>query len=126
VDNLIRVLVIDDHTVERMGLSALLNAVPDFTVVGEAANGIEALFMARESQPDIILVDQRVFHKEGLGTIWRIWQQNPNVTVLILCQSSEGMRAAADFDSGRLCFTRKDSATDDLAGVIREVLKRAA
>lgn len=122
LSNLIRVLVLGAQTVERKGLSSLLNSLPSLTVVGEAANGQEALLMVHTSQPDIVLVEETIFQQEGPGPIWRIWQEAPGAAILVLCDGYVSAPSASDFDTGKLCFTNRDAAPEELRQVIRQVL----
>ena len=68
----IRILIADDHTVVRDGLTAMLNRQGDFTVVGEAKNGLEAVEVARSLQPDLILMDLRMPELDGVEAMRRI------------------------------------------------------
>lgn len=112
------------QTVERKGLSSLLNSLPSLTVVGEAANGQEALLMVHTSQPDIVLVEETIFQQEGPGPIWRIWQENPRIAILVLCDAARPAQGPMEFDAGKVCFTRKDAAPEALGRMIHEVTKR--
>ena len=118
------VLVVNDQTVERKGLSYLLNMMPSILVVGEAANGQEAVLMARTSCPDVVLIDQKTFEKDGPGPIWRIWQENPGIAVLVLFSLDGPAQKALEFEPGKLCFVHKDAAPEELTQVIEEVSKK--
>jgi DNA-binding NarL/FixJ family response regulator len=115
------VLVINEQTVERKGLSHLLNAMPAIVVVGEAASGTEAVLMARTSRPDVILIDQKTFQKDGPGPLWRIWRENPGIAVLVLYRLDSNMQKTLDFEPGKLCFIHADSPSEELSRVIRQV-----
>ena len=80
----IRILIADDHGVLRAGLRALLNAEPDFTVVGEAADGRQAIELAREHQPDILLLDVSMPEPGGIEVTRQVKQECPATRVLIL------------------------------------------
>ena len=122
--NPINVLVVIDQTIERKGLSHLLNAMPSIAVIGEAANGQEAVQMAHESRPHVVLLDQDMFQKDGPAPIWRIWQDNPNTGILILSNSNGDGPVELDYGSGILCFTHKNATPEALAQVIQEVIRR--
>ncbi len=124
LSKLIRVLVVANQTVARKGLSSLLNTLPSLIVVGEAASGQEALLMVRESRPDVVLMEHTVFQQEGPGPIWRIWQEEPGAAILVLCDGYGTAPSASDFDSGKLCFTNRDAAPEELRRVIRQVLEK--
>jgi DNA-binding NarL/FixJ family response regulator len=80
----IRILVVDDHTLFREGLTALLQSAADIEVVGEASSGAEAIALAAELQPDIILMDIRMEHVNGIEATRRIRQEQPGVRVIML------------------------------------------
>jgi DNA-binding NarL/FixJ family response regulator len=80
----IRILVVDDHTLFREGLTALLQSAADIEVVGEASSGVEAIALAAELQPDIILMDIRMEHVNGIEATRRIRQEQPGVRVIML------------------------------------------
>src|SRR3972149_5543154 len=80
----IRVLIVDDHAVLRAGLRTLLNLQSDFEVVGEAAEGPEALEKVQRLQPDVVLMDITLPGMEGLEATKRLKKTHPNVKVLIL------------------------------------------
>ncbi|NKQ36225.1 MAG: response regulator transcription factor [Chloroflexi bacterium] len=115
------VLVINEQTVERKGLSYLLNAMPAIVVVGEAASGTEAVLMARTSRPDVILIDQKTFQKDGPGPLWRIWRENPGIAVLVLYSLDDNTQKTLDFEPGKLCFIHEDSPPEELTRAIRQV-----
>ena len=112
------VLVVIDQTIERKGLSHLLNTLPAIAVIGEAASGQEAVHMARESHPDVILLNQELFQKEGPSAIWRIWQDNPGTGILVLSSSENENQNSFDYASGKLRFAHQSAAPEELALVI--------
>ena len=85
----IRVLVVDDHTIVRDGICALLALAGDMEVVGEAANGSEALKMAKELEPDVVLMDIAMPIMGGLEATRRIRKEFPKIRVLVLTQYDE-------------------------------------
>lgn len=117
--NPINVLVVIDQTIERKGLSHLLNTLPAIAIVGEAASGKEAVDMARESHPDVILLNQELFQREGLNAIWRIWQDNPGTGILVLSASEKENQKSFDYTSGELRFAHQSAAPEELALVIQ-------
>lgn len=119
--NPINVLVVIDQTIERKGLSHLLNALPSIVIIGEAANGQEAVQMAHESCPDTIILSQELFQKDGPDPIWRIWHDNPGTGILILSNNGEDGRDLLDYESGKLCFVQKNTAPEVLAQVIESM-----
>jgi len=80
----IRILVVDDHTLFREGLTVLLQSTPDIEVVGEASSGAEAIALAAVLQPDIILMDIRMDDVNGIEATRRIRQAHPGIRVIML------------------------------------------
>jgi DNA-binding NarL/FixJ family response regulator len=82
--DLTRVLIVDDHAPFRAGLRALLDSVPDMEVVGEAANGDEAIQKATKIQPDVILMDIQMPGTNGIEATRQIFQSSPHIGVVVL------------------------------------------
>lgn len=117
----IGVLVIGDHAVERKGLISLLSASRSISIVGEATSGDEALFMVHVTRPHVILMDQRILHREGPGAIWRLWREN-TATAILVFGSNEGLsKATADLDAGKLGFVDTSAPLEDWVRTIRLV-----
>jgi len=98
----LRILLVDDHVLFRKGLARLLDAQPDFEVVGEAADGLEAVEQARALRPDLVLMDLRMPGCDGLAATRRIKGELPAVQVVMLSVSEdehdffEAIRSGAD------------------------------
>jgi len=121
MSELIRVLIADDHPVVRDGLSALLLPRNGMAVVGEAANGREAVAMARELQPDVVLMDLVMPELDGIRATGEIVAQNPAVRVLVLTSFDEEQRLADAIRAGASGLLLKDFQRDDLLQAIRTV-----
>jgi two-component system response regulator NreC len=119
----IRVLIVDDHTLLRDGLCALLELVPDIEVVGEAGNGREALEKARELLPDIVLMDIEMPVMDGLEAARRIRAQHLGSKVLILSQYEDAERVVDAVEAGVKGFVNKTAAPAELAASIRSVYR---
>jgi DNA-binding NarL/FixJ family response regulator len=119
----IRVLVVDDHTIVRDGISALLALAGDIEVVGEAANGSDALKMAKEIQPDVVVMDIAMPIMGGLEATRRICKDSPNTKVLILTQHDDKEYVFPLLEAGAWGFISKVAASADLTAGIRSVYK---
>ena len=121
MSDLIRVLIADDHFVVRQGLAALLSPRNGMEVVGEAANGREAVDLARKLQPDVVLMDMMMPEMDGLEAIALIKQENPKARILVLTSFGEGKQISSAVQAGALGYLLKDSSPDDLLHAIRSV-----
>ena len=118
----IRVLVVDDHTVVRKGLCSLLSAEKyGIHVVGEAADGWEAIQQARQLQPEVILLDLAMPGMGGLEAIPAIRQGNPEARILILTSFAEDDQVVAAINAGAMGYLMKDSSPDELVNTIHNV-----
>lgn len=117
----IRVLIADDHTVVRGGLSALLEDVDGIDVIGEAADGIEAVLKTRSMKPDVVLMDLMMPRKTGIEAIEEIKHENPNARILVLTSYSDDDKVFAAIKAGALGYLLKETSTQDLLQAIRDV-----
>lgn len=117
----IRILIVDDHAIVREGLRALIGYEPGMTVVDEAKDGIEAMFKAREHQPDVILLDLVMPRQDGLETINQLQADLPQVRILVLTSYAEDDKVFTAIKSGALGYLLKDSEPEELLKAIREV-----
>ena len=117
----IRVLIADDHPVVRRGLRTLFSSEPGIEPVGEAADGAEAVLMARSLQPDVILLDMVMPHKNGLEAINEIKQENPEARILVLTSFAEDEKVFPAIKAGALGYLLKDSSPEELLDAIRNV-----
>jgi DNA-binding NarL/FixJ family response regulator len=118
---MIRVLVVDDHTIVRDGICALLALTPDIEVVGEASDGNEALEKVQELTPDVVIMDMGMPVMGGLEATRRIRHEFPNVNVLVLTQYDDREYVFPAIEAGALGFIIKTAASSDLAAGIRSV-----
>lgn len=117
----IRVLITDDHPIVREGLSKILSAHPDMTVVGEAASGIEALRMIPICQPNVVLVDISMPGMSGIDLISRLRAEHPQLPVLVLSMHKEEQFAVRALKLGAAGYLTKDCAPELLAQAIRGI-----
>jgi len=119
----IRVLVVDDHTIVRDGICALLALAGDIEVVGEAANGSEVLKMVKELGPDVVLMDIAMPIMDGLEATRRIHKEFPRTRVLILTQYDDKEYVFPVIEAGASGFISKVAASSELASGIRSVFQ---
>ncbi len=117
----IRILIADDHAIVREGLRALIDAKPDMEMVGEAADGIEAVLKARSLQPDVILLDLVMPRQDGIEAIREIKQENPNARILVITSFAEDEKVFPAIKAGALGYLLKDSSPQELLRAIRDV-----
>ncbi|MEP7383135.1 MAG: response regulator transcription factor [Gemmatimonadota bacterium] len=117
----IRVLVVDDHVIVREGLRQVLQADGDFDVVAEAANGTEALALAEQHRPDVILLDLTMPGDSGLVVAQRLRQRVPASRVLILSVHDDAEYVLESVRAGAHGYLRKDTTPADLRTAVRAV-----
>jgi DNA-binding NarL/FixJ family response regulator len=119
----IRILLVDDHTVLRSGLRALLEAEPDLTVVGEAATGEESLEQVRRVRPDVVVMDLSMPGIGGLEATRRIAALGLPAKVLVLTVHAEDEYLLPVLEAGGSGYVTKTSADEDLTRAIRTVAR---
>ena len=117
----IRLLIVDDHAVVREGLRALIETEPGMELVGEAADGVEAVSRARALQPDVILLDLVMPRQGGIEAIGEIKAENPEARILVLTSFAEDDKVFPAIKAGALGYLLKDSAPWELLQAIRDV-----
>jgi len=115
----IRVLVADDHPVVRGGLVGWLAAQPDLDVVGEAADGLEALAAVASSAPDVVLMDLRMPRMDGVTATGRISAAHPAVRVLVLTTYDTDADIVRAVEAGATGYLLKDTPLPQLADAVR-------
>ena len=119
--DVIRILVVDDHPVTRRGLRDTLADVEGFEVEGQAADGVEAIRVAQETRPDVIVMDLFMPHKDGVEACREITELLPDTRVLMLTASAaedDVIRAVA---AGATGFVQKFTGSDELIHAMRQV-----
>ena len=117
----IRILIIDDHTVVRQGLAALLNLSDDIQVVAQAADGIEAIRKFEENQPDITLVDLRLPGMTGVDIIERIRSKSPHARFIVLTTYAGDEDIYRALKAGARAYLLKGMSREDLVATIHAV-----
>jgi len=111
---MIRLLIAEDHGVVREGLVRLLGSVEGIEVVGAVGNGADAVDMARERRPDVILMDLRMPGLDGPEATQRVLTENPDAQVVILTSFSEREEILRALDAGAIGYLLKDAEPDEL------------
>ena len=119
----ISVLIVDDHPVVREGLRAFLELQEDMEVVGEAADGVEALEKVGELLPDVALIDLVMPKMDGITTIRQIKNLSPSTRILVLTSFSEDDKVFPAIKAGALGYLMKDATPADLSESIRSVYR---
>lgn len=122
----IRVLLADDHPVVRDGLAAVLATQPDLTVVGEAANGAEAVRQTASLAPDVVLMDLQMPGMDGTAATAAIRAANPQVRVLVLTTYDTDADITAAIDAGAVGYLLKDTGRHELCEAVRTAARGGA
>lgn len=117
----IRVLVVEDHNVVRQGLVALLKLAGGLEVVGEAADGVEAITQFRKHQPEITLIDLRLPRMSGVDVIERIRMETPQARFIVLTTYDGDEDIYRALKAGARAYLLKGMTTEDLISTIRTV-----
>ena len=117
----IRVVLADDHAVVRRGLALFLGLQPDIEVVGEAADGLEAVALATELRPDVVLMDVVMPNADGLTATRSVTHACPETKVVVLSSFGERKRVTAVLRAGAAGYLLKDTEPEQLAEAIRAV-----
>ena len=120
-NELIRVLIVDDHAVVRAGLRKVLESEPDIEVVGEAGDAQNAVFQTRTTKPDVILMDVVMPGKTGIEAIPEVLHDAPEVKVLILSMEDDPRYVREAFEAGAVGYVLKEAADTELVAAVREV-----
>ena len=119
----IRILVVDDHTLFRRGLTALLSAQAGFKVVADAADAGEAQRRAREHQPDLILLDNHLPGVNGVDALPSLQEAAPEARILMLTMSEDEQDLAAALRAGACGYLLKNMEADALASALRRAMQ---
>jgi DNA-binding NarL/FixJ family response regulator len=116
-----KILVADDHTLVRAGLTSLIARLPEMEVVGEAADGRQALRMVRDLQPDMVLMDIAMPGLNGLEAAERIHGIHPQTKIIILSMHASEEYVAQALKAGASGYLLKDAATSELEMALKSV-----
>jgi len=122
----IRVLVVDDHDLFRMGLSSLLSAETDIEVVAQASGGRSGVRLAHELRPDVVLMDLQMPDVEGHEATRQIVERDPSTRVVVLTVLSDEADVIAALEAGACGFLTKHTPIDDVIVAVRAAAQGAA
>jgi DNA-binding NarL/FixJ family response regulator len=117
----IRIVIADDHPVVREGIISMIEREPDFKVIGEAKDGREAVRLALELKPDIVLIDLRMPELDGVEAISEISAIDPDIKFIILTTYSDDEYIFRGIEVGARAYLLKDAPREDLFKAIRAV-----
>lgn len=115
----IRVMIVDEHAMVRRGLRVILGIMPDLVVTGEANDGLEALQLCGDQQPDVILMDLRMPRLGGVDATRLIRERWPDVQVLVLTSYQEPELVRDALQAGAIGYLLKNVSADELGDAIR-------
>lgn len=118
-ESIIKILLIDDHTLFRSGIRSLLQRHADFQIVGEASDGVEGIKRAKQFEPDVVLLDLNMPGMSGLETLQLLLQDHPDMAVIMLTVSEEAEDLTVALQSGARGYLIKNVDADYLVRAIR-------
>lgn len=121
IEPIIKILLVEDDSLARMGLKAVLKRTQDLQVIGEAANGQEAIELAEKHQPDVILMDMRMPLLDGIEATREILAHQPDIRIIMLTQNDTDQDILAAVDAGASGYCLKNIQPDRLYTAIRAV-----
>lgn len=122
----ITLLIVDDHTIVRQGVRAFLDTQPDLKVVGEAGSGAEAIRLAAEQAPDVVLMDLVMPEMDGVETTRRVKQVSPRSQIIVLTSYHQDEHIFPAIRAGALSYLLKDVAPSELAEAARKAARGEA
>jgi NarL family two-component system response regulator LiaR len=117
------ILIVDDHTVVRDGLKALISAEPGMKVIGEAGDGLEAVAKARDLQPDVVLLDLVMPRMDGVQASLEIKKAYSPARILVLTSFSEDHMVISAIRAGAIGYLMKDTTSEELLQAIRDTYR---
>jgi DNA-binding NarL/FixJ family response regulator len=126
MDTPIRLLIVDDHTLFREGVKALLSITPDIAVVGEASDGVSAVQQFRELHPQVVLMDIHMPESSGIDATRKILEDEPQVGVIMLTMLEDDASVFAAMCAGARGYVLKGANPKEMLGVIRAVAEGQA
>lgn len=119
----VSILLADDHPIVRQGMRRLLDAEPDLTVVGEAADGLETVQLVEKLKPDVLIVDMIMPGLNGLEVLRQVKKRSPSTYSIVLSMQSVDAYVVEALKSGASGYVLKDSGPSELVSAVRQVLQ---
>jgi len=119
----IKVLIVDDHEMVRLGLSAYLQTEPDITVIGEVENGLAAVEFCRTASPDVILMDLVMESMDGIEASKQILAIKPQAKIIVLTSYIDETRILPALEAGATSYLLKTAKADEIVRAIRGAVK---
>lgn len=118
---LIKVLIVDDHALVRMGIRRLLDDLPDMQVVADAENGESALLLVKQHQPDVVLLDMKMPGIDGWEVTRRLKKSHPTIKIIAVTAMRSEPLPGLILQLGAMGFLTKESGAEEMAAAIRKV-----
>lgn len=126
INEKITVMLVDDHTIVRNGIRAYLEVLPDMEVIAEAESGTQAVKMAEDLAPDVVLMDLKMPEMDGVEATWRVRQVSPRSQIIILTSYHEDSHIFPAIKAGALSYILKNVDPEQLASAIRSAARGEA
>jgi NarL family two-component system response regulator LiaR len=115
------VLLVDDHAIVRKGIKALLATVPDIQIIGEAEDGVQAVELAQDLNPDVVLMDLEMPTMDGIEATQKLAESRPGMRILVLTSFATDDKVFPAIKAGAQGYLLKDSGPDELVESLRKV-----
>ncbi len=122
----ITVMLVDDHAIVRNGIRAYLEVLPDMEIIAEAESGTQAVKLAEELAPDVVLMDLKMPEMDGVEATWRVRQISPRSQIIILTSYHEDSHIFPAIKAGALSYILKNVNPEELANAVRSAAKGEA
>ncbi len=119
----ITIMLVDDHAIVRSGIRAYLEVLPDIQIIAEAESGTQAVKLAEQQAPDVVLMDLKMPEMDGVEATWRVRQVSPRSQIIILTSYHEDSHIFPAIKAGALSYILKTVGPEELANAIRSAAR---